>query len=146
MRDLLRLSALVKGTYGVGKALHEAIWRTPIADVDEVRPNGYSILKRANYRLHSGFEAFVLYCGQSGRLSDEPRLVQSEEYRTRMASTYKPAPDTPGRRNFVSSKGYLGIGPHRLAEEDLICVFLAAEVPFLLRKLSSGTYHLVGEC
>jgi hypothetical protein len=63
-----------------------------------------------------------------------------------MANVYVATPDTPGRINFVLSKGYLGFGPHRLEEEDLVCVFFGAEVPFILRKLSSGGYHFVGEC
>jgi hypothetical protein len=146
MQDLLRLSHLIEETYGGGKALHEVIWRTPIADVDTMHSDGYRTLRRANYRMYSGFQALSSSYGQSRGLSDEQRLLQSQEYRIQMARVYMAGYDTPGRRNFVSSKGYLGVGPHRLEEGDLICVFFGAEVPFILRKLSSGGYHLVGEC
>ena len=85
-------------------------------------------------------------CHRARGLNDEQRLAQSREYRIRMFHVYMAGCDTPGRRNFVSSKGYLGIGPYWLDEKDLICVFSVAEVPFILRKLPSGEYHLVGEC
>jgi Heterokaryon incompatibility protein (HET) len=49
------------------------------------------------------------------------------------------------RTFFISSKGYMGMGPEPLRVGDLICVILGCSVPLLIRKL--GDHHvLVGEC
>jgi hypothetical protein len=38
------------------------------------------------------------------------------------------------RRLFLSSIGSLCVGPESIQEGDMLCVFLGAEVPFVLRK------------
>ncbi|KAE9367972.1 hypothetical protein N431DRAFT_295053, partial [Stipitochalara longipes BDJ] len=49
------------------------------------------------------------------------------------------------RSFFISSKGYMGLGPEPLREKDRICVMLGCSVPLLVRQ--SGDHHvLVGEC
>ena len=48
MQDLLRLSPLSVRTYGGETALHEVIWRTPIADLEVDRSDGSSTAKGAD--------------------------------------------------------------------------------------------------
>ena len=45
----------------------------------------------------------------------------------------------------VSRKGYLGLIPFETERDDLVCVLLGGEMPFILRP--EGSYYtLVGEC
>ncbi|TVY88090.1 Heterokaryon incompatibility protein 6,OR allele, partial [Lachnellula willkommii] len=46
---------------------------------------------------------------------------------------------------FISTSGYMGVGPKALEEGDMICVIPGCNVPLLIRK--EGDHHLlVGEC
>jgi hypothetical protein len=50
------------------------------------------------------------------------------------------------RRNiFVSSKGYLGLGPKRLEVEDVVTILDGVSIPMILRPKGSGRFQLVGE-
>ncbi|KAJ4246511.1 hypothetical protein NW762_013451 [Fusarium torreyae] len=51
-----------------------------------------------------------------------------------------------GRARFTTKSGFWGIGPGSTMEDDLLCVFYGASVPFIIRPLPAGEYHLVGEC
>ncbi|KAF5010964.1 hypothetical protein FDECE_2927 [Fusarium decemcellulare] len=50
------------------------------------------------------------------------------------------------RARFTTQAGFWGIGPGPTMEGDLLCVIHGAGVPFVIRPLASGEYHLVGEC
>lgn len=50
-----------------------------------------------------------------------------------------------GRRLFLSAGGYLGLGPAEMQIGDVVAYLDNAEVPFILRPLSTGEYSLVGE-
>jgi hypothetical protein len=54
------------------------------------------------------------------------------------------ASDCWARRLFVTSKGYLGLGPEALRERDLICILAGGPVPYVLRKVDEH-YQFVGE-
>lgn len=45
----------------------------------------------------------------------------------------------------VAGKGYLGMAPLVVQEEDLVCLLQGARTPFLLRR-EDDHYQLVGEC
>jgi len=45
---------------------------------------------------------------------------------------------------FVTDKGYMGFGPGKLCEGDLVCIIFGCPHPLLLRE-TGDTYHLVGE-
>lgn len=48
------------------------------------------------------------------------------------------------RRLLVTRKGYLGLGPEALQEDDLCCISYGARVPFILRR-HDDHYLLIGE-
>jgi hypothetical protein len=48
------------------------------------------------------------------------------------------------KRFFLTAKGYMGISVPEIREGDLVCVFLGAKVPFVVRKEDSS-FILVGE-
>lgn len=49
------------------------------------------------------------------------------------------------RRFFITIKGYIGLAPPEAQVGDVVCIFLGARVPFILRRLGEY-YMLVGEC
>ena len=51
-----------------------------------------------------------------------------------------------GRVIFTSNYGYIGVGPKQLQSEDLICVLLGADVPFVLHEGPPQCYQLIDEC
>lgn len=50
------------------------------------------------------------------------------------------------RRIFVTSRGYIGLGPDIVSSGDVCCVASGAEVPYVLRPFGSQVHLLVGEC
>jgi len=52
----------------------------------------------------------------------------------------------PRRRFFVTRKGYMGLGPHKTQEGDVVTLLKGCSVPVLLRADETGKYHhFVGE-
>ena len=49
-----------------------------------------------------------------------------------------------GRRFFITSKGYTGIGPAALRQHDLVCVLFGGRTPFVLKK-EEDSYRFLGE-
>jgi Heterokaryon incompatibility protein (HET) len=50
-----------------------------------------------------------------------------------------------GRRLFVTTGGYLGLGPEAITEGDRVCILFGGSVPFVLRS-EDNRDKLVGEC
>lgn len=46
----------------------------------------------------------------------------------------------------VTSEGYYVLGPNIIQKGDIVCVLFGGKMPFCLRPLENGSYHLVGEC
>ena len=52
---------------------------------------------------------------------------------------------TKGCQFFVSSRGYMGLGPPRVEVGDVVCVVPGLSVPVIMRKID-GYYKHQGEC
>jgi hypothetical protein len=50
-----------------------------------------------------------------------------------------------GRKAFCGQRGYKGLVPAEAEVGDLLCVFLGANLPSVVRKVEGGRYRLVGE-
>jgi Heterokaryon incompatibility protein (HET) len=50
-----------------------------------------------------------------------------------------------GRKIFVTSQGYLGLGPQHLQTGDVVALFEGADLPYVLRTRNNGGFELVGE-
>ena len=50
------------------------------------------------------------------------------------------------KRFFVDEGGWIGLAPSGALEGDEICLFLGAQVPFVVRKRGDGKYRFIGEC
>jgi hypothetical protein len=65
---------------------------------------------------------------------------QPELYVATIQTTY-------ARKAFMTSQGYIGLGPGYLAKGDVVCILFGGTVPFILRAQQSdyGGYRVVGE-
>lgn len=52
---------------------------------------------------------------------------------------------TRNRQFFVTSRGYMGLGPPRVEVGDVVCVFPGLSVPVIMRKMD-GHYKHQGQC
>ncbi|KAH8598609.1 heterokaryon incompatibility protein-domain-containing protein [Bisporella sp. PMI_857] len=50
-----------------------------------------------------------------------------------------------GKRIFVTSNGYLGLGSEYVEPGDVVVIILGAKMPFVLRKAEGQTFMLIGE-
>jgi hypothetical protein len=60
-------------------------------------------------------------------------------YRVRMQ-------EMAGKRPFISSVGYVGMGPCYMRVGDQIAIFNGASVPFIIRPVGEEGFRLMGEC
>lgn len=50
------------------------------------------------------------------------------------------------REIFITTSGYLGLGPAGMMEHDSVVVLFGGHVPFVLRATDTGQWRLIGEC
>lgn len=51
-----------------------------------------------------------------------------------------------GRKFFITKGGHFGLGPGAQQVDDVVCILYGGQTPYVLRKLASGQYTLIGEC
>jgi hypothetical protein len=110
----------------------QALWRTPIMDFGS-DDAGHRF--RATSVFHYGYQVLT-------GAANPPKECLADsifEYVAAMSSNAKQM------RPFVSSRGYLGLGPLLLEPGNLVCIFFGANVPFILRKCQDSRYQLIGE-
>jgi hypothetical protein len=50
------------------------------------------------------------------------------------------------RKLFITAGGILGLGPHTVREDDIVCFLFGGDVHFILRPADNGCHFLIGEC
>lgn len=121
-----------KHSYRSPGALREALHRTPIADTGI---NG----KRVQISDVLAREAFYKVLDQ-GKEEDQ-RSWQWEL----QVKDYVLSMNIHGRCAFSTSKGFLGLGPEHAQPDDVVCIFLGGQMPYVLRHGKDGKHQLVGE-
>jgi hypothetical protein len=126
----------------------EALWRTPIGDWDSTsnsptnlknQPARAGDLMLNSYRALRGFSEHLEGCG-SDLLKSIPSALVSMRYLEVLECKSR------RRKMFITSQGYLGLGPENMQPKDLICIFLGGHVPFIVRETAvGGQYELIGE-
>lgn len=49
------------------------------------------------------------------------------------------------RRPFYLREGYIGLSPRETSADDIVCIFLGRDLPFVLRLVGGGRWRLLGE-
>jgi len=98
--------------------------------------------------LHHHLADFAAYLSRVGVVGHEDRTTAEQKLQlqedTKDGDWYRFKSNVggscQGRKLFVTQKGYLGLGPAVLEEDDLCCVLYGAKMPFILRR--SGDHYL----
>lgn len=114
----------------------DALWKTPIADCDAFFDVLSKIRPEASPRMKQSFEAFV---GTVILENDERQLASGPYIQTMNLQS-------AGRRMFLTSKGYYGLGQETLRPGDQIILLEGGDSPFIAREIGLlGYYELIGE-
>jgi hypothetical protein len=133
--------------YGSKERQAEAFWRVPIGDLEETRDMNVR-------RARSTFVEEYHFCIESLQCEAEAALPAAQEtpaYRERyqrlLSSSLrytKRVYNMFDRRPFLSSTGYVGMGPTSMEPNDVIVVFCGSRVPYALRP-KGDKFILLGE-
>ncbi|KAH7391033.1 hypothetical protein DE146DRAFT_152797 [Phaeosphaeria sp. MPI-PUGE-AT-0046c] len=75
------------------------------------------------------------------------RKVDDEDSGQNTGSMYRlRMQEMAGKRPFISSVGYVGMGPNYTCIGDKIVILNGASVPFIVRPVDDGKFRLMGEC
>jgi hypothetical protein len=115
-----------------------AFWRTIIEnqgfEVDERKKEEQELVKAPEEERDIAEIIFGL--------KDLPKDVCKEHYLEPFATRMRSK--TLNRRMVLTEKGYLGLVPPETEKEDLVCILLGGDMPFILR--AEGSYYkFVGE-
>jgi hypothetical protein len=131
----------------------EGPWRIPIADIEHVvGPTIIQYNARATSKSLTAFRHvldFEQRHQERAFVSAEDRAVTSNmikreesngatQYRSAMATLQK-------KRPFLTTLGYVGLGPMFARAGDKVVVFQGAAIPFVVRPAGDERYHLLGE-
>ena len=112
----------------------EAFWRTPVADRIRDRYQD-GVARRAQA---DDFEAFITLVQDAHNHPTLPnKLLQNYLYSVWFHAR--------GRRMFITSRGYIGLGDGRSQAGDIVIIMLGADVPYILREGAIDQYKLIGE-
>jgi hypothetical protein len=141
--QLIRAAWLLQRTILTREINHvDAAIRTIITDMDPVWSPGITFTYR---RASASFihELYMKYQGDVFHSRKNPSNIEG------LHELSAPALDilfrNHGRRPFITTKGYLGLGPAAMQTGDIIVVIRGAELPLVLRQDSDGNTTLVGE-
>lgn len=144
--------------YPASCSIEEAWVRTILLDVGRFRSDSTPRLSSGNTEAAECLERYmaVYSMGPEGIKAEQSSFThqswehRSQETRPALQETISDFEITvnekvPSRSFFISSTGYMGLGPASLREEDIVCIFPGCRVPLVVRKREDH-YILVGEC
>ncbi len=152
------------GLYRNGQSREEALWRTLIGDRGggtRPAPSYYRESYEASQRIFAVARGTILGEELSNNILDEiypgiprehlPAKVQADDVTAR--KFHEGMGGGLHQRKFALSKkeGYFMLVPELAKPGDLICIFVGAQTPFLVRQVGGNgmgdqRYELVGEC
>jgi hypothetical protein len=141
LSDIERLSKHCGNRYGSSQALEDAVWRTPITDLEFTSAGEYrrasSSMQKGHLLYRTGFFRATMSQRELQQRSDDIGLIAM--YWRPMVSR------SSGRKYFVSQRGYLGVGPSTISPGDVIAIVLGLDTPLVLRAIEKDHYQIVGE-
>jgi len=125
----------------------EAEWQVPIADQYTYAGN----TTRPGPEVRRQFEAFVASC-ELFNVGHDP-APEGADIDRRYAAVADPdmshyhtsLETTSGLRPFLTSKGYVGVGPAVMEHGDVVVVLFGAPIPYVLRARDEVGWSFIGE-
>lgn len=125
LRETDALLPSVNDVYSTTEQVQEALWKTPVVD----RAYVYAWeTARASEKTHSSYQAV-----KAGHVAEGVKYTNIAYNKLFQ------------RRPFRSAKGYIGLGPSGICENDTIWILPGTNVPFLLRSVGDGKFTVIGE-
>ena len=112
----------------------DAHYRIPVADQEM---NNTGLRRRASSTCAEGYQKVSQDTFVSSPNSGDSSIAK-RSYLTMMGYLYF-------RRPFLTEKGFVGLAPDVCEVGDVVCVFLGARLPYVLREREDGTFQLIGE-
>lgn len=119
--------------YPTGEPRPEVAWRTIVTNVSLVGHLAQSNIQGL------GFSAWSHLSQRANELKDSNLKQCMLQFMA--AASFA----THGGRLFCTKSGYMGLAPKCTMVGDQVCVFISAEVPYVLRR-TGPAFELVGEC
>ena len=124
-----------------------AKWRVPVADQEYFTGGSRRATLRSGRGYYLELESLgvreeVLLMLRSGEVAELKENLDTEE-----RSMYSIAVDhLMDRRAYLTTKGYVGVGPSGMQAGDMVCIIFGANCPYILRQNKDGEgYTFVGE-
>ncbi|KAH6673488.1 heterokaryon incompatibility protein [Halenospora varia] len=128
---------------------YEAFWRIPIGDVEDTVSKA---ICRATSSFYDGYKSNIALF----EAFQEIKLATTVE---EMAAIFMPSEEHQDaatryrgrmyamrdKRPYISTKGYVGMGPVTTKPGDIIVILIGAQVPFILRPRGRDRFFLLGE-
>lgn len=121
----------------------DAYWRTLVCNLSD-RP-----IARKPHDLTAQFQAFQRFVNAYPKVPEDldiPQEVRDDALRGAFFEAMSLGRCAAGRRFCSTKNGYLGMIPVMARKGDLVCLFIGALTPFVIRPKTDGIYQLIGEC
>lgn len=143
MRSVLdRWRSLLPATryYRTGEEYYQSFWRTVLVDLkqgEHPKPSSAIGPQRLDDLDKQELIRLDTSEGLENLLNTWAACVQIEYRQLRLIEQFS-------RRFFVTTTGYIGLGPSELESDDAICILLGGGVAYALRK-NGATWRYIGE-
>jgi hypothetical protein len=122
-------------TYVTGDTLESAFWRTITMDRQVI---GYHPARSTEAHSEKRLDRPDMRVPPATP-QQESLLIKALEYQVGRIGTIT------HRRFFTTTKGYIGICPPAAQKDDIVCILLGADTPYVLRQALNGRYRMLGQ-
>jgi hypothetical protein len=145
--------------YGTAERREEVIWRTLVNDT-MLENNKIQRIERSYRQAYQLLHLSPAKVVEDERLTilvlmadpywlgnaDPDVILDKDPIMWQEASNYQAhlESENAGRRTFVTSKGYLGLGPENIQPGDKVVLFGGCFIPYIIRESYEGLFNLVG--
>ncbi|USP73815.1 hypothetical protein yc1106_01089 [Curvularia clavata] len=137
---LTKSSERSDSTYPSGGTYENAFWRTLVGDLIRTNPapdnhRGQEAYRRATPEDYEASRAWSMWsrCISRDTLSRAAAFSQRDLDEGISGIHYALKTATTSRRFFLTSSGYMGLGPKTTAEGDQVYIFKGSNIPFVVR-------------
>lgn len=133
-----------------GQTREDAFWRTVACDMTA----GYKRMKNAHKAGYRFWQPYMAAMDSDGNVDQEKHMQGNSKVLEELGGLppeydewmYAVTIHSVARNVCATAGGRMGLVSCETLPDDIVCVFLGGEVPFILRPTGDGLFKLVGEC
>ncbi|KAM0426437.1 hypothetical protein ACHAPT_008128 [Fusarium lateritium] len=134
------------------QAAEEAIWRIPVKDREAISATNQEFQRLTPVSAERFMSVFTVMAAFSDTMASENPagampgfaatvLENMGKFDLYMVIVMR----NRGSKPFLTSRGYVGLGPAAMEDGDLVVILYGSHVPFVLRPRDGDKYQLLGE-